>query len=339
MRSEHFFQDSAISPKLLVKAARRRNLDAIALTDHDNMKGIPPFLRYASKFDDIIPIVGQEITKYDQNRKGWAHILTYGLREIPWKIRFQPLPEFLEYMEENNAVCVLAHPFDLSQSAPAGGFDRETYAINFSILKRIRMVESVNGLQSKRHNYLAQIVARELKIPGIAGGDSHQPKMIGRCFTYLEGSTEEEILENLRQIKKSPSKYRVRTNGTGSTHQIWAEWFFFLLSNFEFDLRYDIYHQLNPHKKKRYRNPVYDREFSEIPMFSKILLQAALPYAFWGIMAGLKIWAPRMEKQTKKKELKVLKSLVDYQALQENNDTHPLELPFSKEEIALLQQR
>ena len=122
LRGKHFFQDSAISPKLLVKVARRRKLGGIALTDHDNMRGIKPFLDYASKFNDITPIVGQEITKYDQKGKGWAHILTYGMREIPKKLRFRPLTEFLDYLDDNNAVYVLAHPFDLSQSAPAGGY-------------------------------------------------------------------------------------------------------------------------------------------------------------------------------------------------------------------------
>ncbi|MHA1215067.1 MAG: PHP domain-containing protein [Candidatus Hodarchaeales archaeon] len=336
LKGVHFFQDSAISPKMLVKLARKKKLDAIALTDHDNMNGIKPFLHYASKYKDIIPIVGQEVTKYDRQRRGWAHVLTYGLREIPWDIRFKPLPEFLEYLDENNAVYVLAHPFDLSQSAPAGGYDRKTFSINFSVLKRFRMVETINGLQPKRHNYLAQIVARELGIPGIAGGDNHQPKMVGRCYTYVEGSTEEEILEYLRKAKKTPWKFKLQTFGTGSTYRIWSDWFTFLLQHLEYNIRYDIYRHLNPQMKLPRRDPIYDRFFYDTPMFPKILIQAALPYFYWALQAGLKIWAPRMEKKTLKKEVKILRSLIDHQALDENRKVPPLEIEYSEKEFLVL---
>ncbi len=339
LRGEHYYPDSVNSPKLLIKAARKRKIGAIALTDHDTMRGIKPFLHYASKYNDIIPIVGQEITKYNQKRKGWAHVLVYGLKEIPWKIRFQPLPEFLEYLEENNGLYVLAHPFDLSQSAPGGGFNQKTFEINFSVLKRFRMVEIVNGLQSKRHNYLTQIIARELGIPGIAGGDSHYPNMIGRCFSYVEGTTEEEILEYLRKVKRSPSAYRIRTHGTGSNQQIWAEWFFYLFHNLELKIRYDIYRHLNPGTRKKDHAPVYDELYYKSPTFVKILVQASIPYAFWASLAFLKIWSPRMEKQTREKELKVLKSLIDYQAINENLEIPHIDLPFTVEDILFLQQQ
>ncbi len=338
IRGNHFVQDSALSPKLLVKLAKRRKINALALTDHDNMNGIKPFVHYTSKYTDIVPIVGQEVTKYDQNRRGWAHILVYGMRKIPWEIRFRPLPEFLDYLDDNNAVYVLAHPFDLSQSAPAGGYDRDTYKINFSVLKRFRMIESVNGLQPKRHNYLAQIIARELGLPGIAGGDSHQPNMVGRCFTYVEGTTEEEILEYLRKVKKVPKSYKIRTHGTGSTPKVWDEWFFYVLFNLKRNLTYDIYRHLNLEKQQPTIDPVYDKLYYHMPLPPKILVLAALPYIFWALLAGLKIWGPKMLIQTQKKEVKVLKSLIYQQAKYENKDDFSLDLPFSEEDLTNFQQ-
>lgn len=336
MKGIHFFQDSAISPKLLVKVARRRKLGAIALTDHDNMNGIKPFLHYASKFGDIVPIVGQEVTKYDQNRRAWAHVLVYGLRKIPWKMRFNPLPEFLEYLDDNNAIYVLAHPFDLSQSAPAGGYDSKTHKINLSVLKRIGMVEIINGLQPKRHNYLAQIISRELGIPGIAGGDSHQPKMIGRCYTYTEGTTEEEILEYLRKVKKSPKNHQIQTKGTGSTFDTWEQWIYYLFVNLDFNIHYDIYRHLNPEAPQKILDPVYDKLYFNTPMFSKILVKAAIQYIYTAIKLGMRIWVPRMYKKTDKKELRILRSLIDNQAMNENRGNQPIEIPYLEEELLSL---
>jgi predicted metal-dependent phosphoesterase TrpH len=336
LRGIHLVQDSALSPKLLVKIARRKKLGAIALTDHNNMNGIKPFLHYASKYNDIIPIIGQEVTKYDHKRQGWAHILVYGLRKIPWTIRFKPLPEFLDYLDENNAVYALAHPFDLSQSAPAGGYDRQTLNINFSVLKKFRMIETINGLQPKRHNYLAQIIARELQIPGIAGGDSHQPKMIGRCFTYVEGSTETEILEYLRKVKKNPSNYILRLKGTGSDIRTWERWVYYLFNNLDYNISYDIYRHLNPDAPNKRLDPVYEYLYSSSPMYLKILTKAAIPYIYTAMIAGTKIWIPRMRKNTYNKELGILRSLVDFQVMNENYRAPPVEFPNSEKDLSLL---
>ena len=336
LKGIHFFQDSALSPKILIKLARRRKLNAIALTDHNNMNGIKPFLHYASKYSDIIPIVGQEVTKYDQNRHGWAHILVYGMKKIPWKIRFYPLPEFLEYLDDSNALYILAHPFDLSQSAPAGGYDSQTYTINASVLKRIGMVEIINGLQPKRHNYLAQIISREFGLPGIAGGDSHQPNMVGRCYTYVEGTTEDEILDYLHRVKKTPKKFQLRLKGTGSTHKIWEDWFRYLFINLDYNIQYDIHRHLNPDSESKVKNPVYDYLYYNTPMLSKILVRAAIPYIHTAMKAGLKIWDPRMRKQTLKKELKILHSLVNFHAMNEPKIPLPLELPYLEEDLSFL---
>jgi predicted metal-dependent phosphoesterase TrpH len=335
LKGAHFFQDSALSPKLLVKIARKK-VDAIALTDHDNSNGIKSFLHYASKYKDIVPIVGQEVTKFDHKQRAWAHILTYGARKVPWKIRFQPLPDFLDYLDDNNIVYVLAHPFDLSQSAPSGGYNKETYKINLSAMKRICMVEIVNGLQPKRHNYLAQIISRELGLPGIAGSDSHQPRMIGQCYTYVEGTTEDEILEYLRKIKKSPLNYRLKTKGTGGTYKTWEQWLRYLFVNLEFNVRYDIYRHLNPDSSHKKLDPVYDKLYYSTPMFTKILAQAALPYVYTGLRAGMKIFLPRMQKMADKKEVRILRSLIDHQAIDENRELAPIEIPYSYEDLCVL---
>ena len=333
LKGAHFFQDSALSPKLLVKIARKK-VDAIALTDHDNMNGIDSFLHYASKYKDIIPIVGQEVTKFDQKRRAWAHILAYGAKKIPWDIRFKPLPEFLDYLDENNIIYVLAHPFDLSQSAPAGGYWPKTHTINIPALKRLGMVEIINGLQPKRHNYLTQLISRDLGLPGIAGGDSHQPEMVGRCYTNVEGTTEDEILEYLRKVKKSPSKYQVKTKGTGATFHTWEQWMHYLVVNLEFNVRYDIYRHLNPDINHKTINPVYDFLYYQTPMFSKILVQAAIPYLNTALKAGLKILVPRMQKRADKKELRILRSLIDHQAITENSELFSDEFFYPYETLA-----
>lgn len=313
LRGDLFFQDSVNSPEMLIKVAKKKKLDAIAITDHDNMKGVKRFKHYAKKHSNIIPIAGQEITKY-RHGKVWAHILCYGLTEIPWKIRYEPLNDFLDYLDDENAVYVLAHPFDLSRSAPAGGYDWETESINFSVLRRFGLVEIINGHQPKRHNFIAQIITRELGLTGTAGSDSHHPKMIGRCYNQIEGSTEEEILESMRKARVNPSPLKFSPQGEGSNQQIWSEWVYYLFKEMDSNLRYDIYRKYNP-KSKLFPNPVYDYLYKDVPLLPKILTRAIIPYMSYIGIIFLKIWVPRMEKNSMKREHNVIKSLIDYQEI------------------------
>ena len=83
-------------------------------------------------------------------------------------------------------------------------------------------------------------------------------------------------------------------------------------------------------------DPVYDKLYYSTPMFTKILAQAALPYIYTGLMAGMKIFLPRMQKMADKKEVRILRSLIDHQAIDENRDLAPIEIPYSYEDLCVL---
>ena len=70
------FSDGTLSPEELLELAARRNLAALALTDHDTVAGIPEFLNAAAQ-REIPALAGIEISSWDGEES--LHILGYGI--------------------------------------------------------------------------------------------------------------------------------------------------------------------------------------------------------------------------------------------------------------------
>ncbi len=321
-----YFQDSCLSPKILVKIAKKKGLDAIALTDHDNGKGLKEFAHYAKK-NKIQPILGQEVTlfkvvPYEKkgNRKRyipWAHVLVWGTHHVPWKIRFQPVDEFLDALNDLSVPFALSHPFDVTKSAPGPGYDPKTYKINKELLDKFILLDGHNGFQPYKNNYITQIIAREFGYPMIGGSDSHEPIMVGRCFTEVpDAHTVDDFLEALFYARKNPKNTKVKAYGLGATPITWERWIRCLVKQLDWNTRFDIYRHFNPNIQVREENwrkdPVYDALFfQKMPIAVKILLRAELRYLLPLLTIGLKIYGPLMLKKANKKYIKIYDSLLE----------------------------
>ncbi|MBN2238527.1 MAG: PHP domain-containing protein [Dehalococcoidales bacterium] len=67
--------DGVLSPVELVEKAAELGLSAIALTDHDNVDGIPPAMKTANKYPSLVFIPGIEISTDTRDRE--VHMLGY----------------------------------------------------------------------------------------------------------------------------------------------------------------------------------------------------------------------------------------------------------------------
>ena len=62
LHTHSFYSDGSSSPRTLLEEARRKQLTAVALTDHDTVKGIPDLLEAAEDFPEITAIAGVELS-------------------------------------------------------------------------------------------------------------------------------------------------------------------------------------------------------------------------------------------------------------------------------------
>jgi len=92
------FSDGTYTPEELIKAGVEGGLEAMALTDHDNVAGIPRFLE-AARQAGMKAISGVEVSA--DVRKGALHILGYGVRHEDATLQ-RHLNWILEGREERN---------------------------------------------------------------------------------------------------------------------------------------------------------------------------------------------------------------------------------------------
>jgi hypothetical protein len=173
--------------ELLLEQAAAVGLDAIAVTDHDE---IDASLEAAGKAGEygLIGIPGMEVTS------AAGHILALGVEEkVPKGMGFE---ETLTYIRELGGIAVVPHPFQESRSGVMAKIDRETLATADAI-------EVYNSrLLTGRANRQAERFAADYNLPRTAGSDAHISEMVGQAVTKVETGGEETVDAILDAIRR-----------------------------------------------------------------------------------------------------------------------------------------
>lgn len=176
-----FFYDGVDTPETMVRAAKRAGLDAVAITDHDSMKGIPRAVEEGKRLG-VLVIPGCEIS----SRSG--HILAYGItEEIPPNLSAE---ETIERIHEQGGVAVAAHPFS--------GFG---VSLMFDALELpFEGVEVWNAsVMDAWQNALAEKLADHMGAAKLAGSDAHSREMVGYGITELPEGDVDDVIEAIRR--------------------------------------------------------------------------------------------------------------------------------------------
>ncbi|QCC52738.1 PHP domain-containing protein [Halapricum salinum] len=166
----------------LLERARDASLDALAVTDHDEIAASLDAVEKASDYD-LIGIPGMEVTS------AAGHVLGLGITEaIPKGLSFQ---ETLDRIHDQGGIAVVPHPFQESRSGVIDNISRAELA-------RADAIEVYNSrLLTGRANRQARRFAREHGIPMTAGSDAHIAEMVGRAVTNVD--TDERTVEAILQ--------------------------------------------------------------------------------------------------------------------------------------------
>ncbi|MFC7199408.1 PHP domain-containing protein [Halospeciosus flavus] len=172
--------DGRDSVEMLLEQAEAVGLDALAVTDHDEIAASLEATELASEYD-VVGIPGMEVTS------AAGHVLAIGVHEaVPTG---RPFMETLDAIRERGGIAVVPHPFQESRSGVAANISREQLASADAI-------EVYNSrLLTGRANRQAERFALEQDIPMTAGSDAHIAEMVGQAVTKVE--TEEASLESI----------------------------------------------------------------------------------------------------------------------------------------------
>lgn len=173
-------------PASVARTARQRGLDAIAVTDHNTMAGVPA-VRAAAGVLQVI--AGEEIKTAE------GELLGYFLeRRIPSGMSPE---DTIRAVRDQGGLISIPHPFDRLRTSRlrAPALDR--------ILPLVDMIETVNGRDViTRPDAQVCDRARTLGISAVVGSDAHLPIELGRCtMTMEEFSGPQEFLRALASAR------------------------------------------------------------------------------------------------------------------------------------------
>jgi len=177
--------DGEMTPADLVRTAVAKDLNGIAITDHNTTGGIAPAREEAKKFEGFLVIPAMEVS----SREG--HVIALGV-ESPIASGLA-VAETVEKIRSAGGLPVASHPF------------RRFTGIGEDCIRsaRFEALEVLNGRSPSRKNLRACRLAVDLKLGLSAGSDGHKVSEVGRCYLVTESApgSVDGFLEMIRRQK------------------------------------------------------------------------------------------------------------------------------------------
>ena len=170
----HCSVDSLSRVEDVLSAALKRGLSAIAITDHDEIKGAKEAQEIARVQKlPLQVIVGEEV------RTDAGDLLVYFVKK---SIAPGKLVDVLAEVKRQKAVCAAAHPYDFARH----GIDMPGLAPD--VLMEIDALEVFNArVPLAPQNASAMAFALRNKKALLAGSDAHHPSEVGAAYVEFYG--------------------------------------------------------------------------------------------------------------------------------------------------------
>ncbi len=186
----NYSKDGQSTVEEILKAAREKGLDGVAITDHDTTAGA----KYALEICDrvapgLLVIPGEEVS----TRSG--HLIVLGIiNDIP---RGMTVSETIKAGHDLGGTVIVPHPYNTLRhgiSIPKGADAVEAYNSRF-----------IFGV----HNHIAKTRSKGLGLPTVAGSDAHTATFVGTAVTIVE--TDDKCVAGvLRAIREGKTRVTVK---------------------------------------------------------------------------------------------------------------------------------
>jgi hypothetical protein len=174
----------------LLARAQAAELDALAVTDHDEIDASLDAAALAPDYG-LVGIPGMEISS------AAGHVLALGVRElVPADL---PFGETLDRIRDAGGIAVVPHPFQTARHGVSRHVTRDQLATADAI--EVYNSRLLTGLANRK----AERFAEARGLPMTAGSDAHIAEMVGRAVTEVDTDerTVEAILDAVRAGKTS----------------------------------------------------------------------------------------------------------------------------------------
>lgn len=176
------FPESISEPGMVVKAAMRKGLDVLCITDHNTIAGALKVQKYANDLKDIEIVIGEEVSTTE------GEILGLFLQE-----RIEPMlsaEETIRRIHDQGGIVIAPHPF----SPHCHCLGRKIQCLDLD------GIEVFNAIH--RDPYSNELASRKNTACGKAhtgGSDAHSVEMVGNAYTTFSGSSADELRKSILQ--------------------------------------------------------------------------------------------------------------------------------------------
>lgn len=176
-----YSMDCDMNPKKIVKIAKKRGLDAIAITDHNQIEGALEAQKYAN--GEILVIIGEEVFTSS------GDILGLFLKE---RVTSFDAKEAIAHIKSQGGIVIKPHPFV------------DTMSLEEEVCKMLDGCEGFNARHAKTNHCEGPIgdpqvaeFAKQYNLALTASSDAHFYPEIGNARTILSASSLEEAKKQI----------------------------------------------------------------------------------------------------------------------------------------------
>ncbi len=189
--------DSKSKLEDIIRQAKSRNIDIIAISDHNTIEGSKSACKITKKDDDILAIPSIEISSLE------GHILGFGCEENIK--RDLPASETIDLIHSQGGLAIIPHPYCFYRHGLLCKEDYENLKIDAIETKNARFIVGYCNNKAK------QLSIKE-KLPGLGASDAHYYKFVGDCYSKIDCE------KDIDSVFKAIRRRKTEALGTGTSN-------------------------------------------------------------------------------------------------------------------------
>ncbi|MFA5797283.1 MAG: PHP domain-containing protein [Candidatus Woesearchaeota archaeon] len=182
----HYSPCSIITPKEILRRAKKAGLDGIAITDHETMRAYPVLKKLnKDKYFEVIP--GEEM------RTQYGDVIGLYLKK---EIKSRDFFTVIREIKHQGGLIIIPHPITYVR------FMSMQYPFN-KLRSIVDAIETINSRNTCKLNSAARHAAEKYGFAQTGGSDAHIPQDIGRGYTVFTGSLRDALRKRKTETKGS----------------------------------------------------------------------------------------------------------------------------------------
>ena len=196
--------DSSSKIDDILKVAKRKNIDVIAISDHNTVDGTKEVLQ-KTRSTDILAIPSIEISSTQ------GHILGFGCEEnVPRDLSPE---DTIDRIHDLGGLAIIPHPYCFYRHGLLCKSDYKNLKIDAIETKNARFIVGYCNNKAKK-------LSKNEHLPGLGASDAHYYKFVGDCYSLIKA--DQDIDSILKAIKKG----HVESRGKGTSNILLSKYLF-----------------------------------------------------------------------------------------------------------------